>query len=137
ARFLHGALAGIHRLAPGVEDARGGVRRLRRLEARAGIVQRAFGVEQRLGRVGAGDRFFVDRFLGRGLGALARVERVVEGLAVVALADRVVGALEGVLGGGALFAGVLIGAGGAGRVDRALRLLHFLVGGIAARRTRD
>ena len=44
------------------------------------------------------------------------------------------GALERVLGGGELVAGVLIGAGGARRVDRALRLLHFLVGGIAARR---
>ena len=82
-------------------------------------------------------RLAVDRLLGGGLRALARVERGVERLAVVALVDRLAGALERVLGGGELVAGVLIGAGGAGGVDGALRLLHFFVGGIAARRAGD
>ena len=76
----------------------------------------------------------VDRRLRRGLGLLARVERVVEREAIVALDDRVLRALERVLRGGELVAGVLVGAARAGRVDRALRLLHFLVGRIAAAR---
>src|SRR5207253_1723109 len=116
------------------ERARRHARRFGGLQPGARIVQRRVGAGQRGGRVGAGDRFLVDRFLGRSLSAFAGVERVVECLAVVALIDGVVGALQGGLGGGELVARVLIGAGGARGVDRALGLLHFPVGGIAAGR---
>src|SRR5262249_14184257 len=70
------------------------------------------------------------------LRALAGVERGVERLPVVALIHRLVRALQRVLGGGELLARVLIRAGGARGVDRALGLLHFLVRRIAARRGR-
>src|SRR5262249_44789396 len=76
--------------------------------------------------------FLVDGVPGRGLRALARVERVVQRLTVIALIDGAAGALQGVFSGGGLLARGLIGAGGARGVDRALRLLHFPVGGIGA-----
>src|SRR5204863_6205870 len=97
-----------------------------------GIVQGGFGGGQSALGVGAGGGFLVDRFLGGRLGALACVEGAVERLAVIALRDGVVGALERLFRRRELFAGVLVGAGGACRVDRALRLLHFFFGGIAA-----
>src|SRR5262249_55532462 len=78
----------------------------------------------------------VHGFLGGNLRALAGIERGVERRAIVALLDRRVGALERVFGRGEFLAGVLIRAGGARGIDGALRLLHFLVGRIAARRGR-
>ena len=58
--------------------------------------------------------------------------RVAERLAVVAGGDGFFGSLERVLGGGELGGGELVGAGGAGRIDRALRLVHFLIGRLGA-----
>ena len=58
--------------------------------------------------------------------------RVAERLAVIAGGDGLFGSLERVAGGGELGGGELVGAGGAGRIDRALRLVHFLVGGLGA-----
>ena len=78
----------------------------------------------------------VGRLFGRGLRAFAAVERVIQRQAVVALVDGVV-VLQRVFGRGELLARVLIGAGGARGIDRALRLLHFFVGRIAARRRRE
>ncbi len=75
--------------------------------------------------------------LGGILGALAAVERVVEGEAVVARRHRRAGARQRGLRGGEFFGGVHVGAGGTRRVDRALRLLHLLVGRVAAARRRE
>ena len=74
-----------------------------------------------------GDGLLVGSLAGRGLGALAGVERVIERLPVIALGGRVVGSLQGGLGGGEFRRGVLRGAGGAGRGDGALGLIHFLL----------
>ena len=101
------------------------------------IGKRRGGLGNRLVGIGACGGLLVDGLLGGVLRALARVERVVERLAVVALIDGVVRALERVFRRGELLARVLVGAGGARDVDRALRLLHFLVGRVAARRVPD
>ena len=85
----------------------------------------AFGLAARVGAA-------IDRQLGGVLRALAAVERVAERLAVVAGGDGLFGLLERVDGGGEFGGGELVGAGGAGRVDRALRLIHFLVGRLGA-----
>ena len=79
----------------------------------------------------------VGGLLARRSGALAAVERVVERQPVVALIDGVVRVLQRVVGRREFLGGVPIGAGRARGVDRALRLLHFLVGRIAAARQRD
>ena len=63
---------------------------------------------------------------------LAAVERFVERLAVVALADGILRAFERVGGGRVLGGRVAVGARGARRVDGALRLVHLFVRGIAA-----
>ena len=55
---------------------------------------------------------------------------MIEGQAVVALRHGIVGVLERGGGRGELGGGVAIGAGRARRVDGALRLIHFLVGGV-------
>ena len=65
-------------------------------------------------------------------GALAAVERVVQRQPIVALLDGVVRVLQRLDGRGEFLGGVPIGAGGARRIDRVLRLLDFFVGRIAA-----
>ena len=60
-----------------------------------------------------------------------------QGLAVIAGGGGVFGSLERVDGGGELGGGELVGAGGAGRIDGALRLVHFLVGGLGAAGGKD
>ena len=77
--------------------------------------------------------------LGGILGALTAVERVVEGETVVARHHRGVGTRERGLRGGEFFGGVHLGAGRKSRVDRALRLLHLFLRGVAAacRREQD
>ena len=76
----------------------------------------------------------VGRLLGRGLRALAAVERVVERQAVVALRDgRRCDRFERIHGRRELDAGVPIRAGGARGIDRALGLLHLSVGRLRAR----
>ena len=69
---------------------------------------------------------------GRFLRMLARVQRVVERLAVVALVDRFVRFLQRRGGGGVLVGGVLVGAGGARGIDRALRLVDLFLRGFAS-----
>src|SRR5262245_50147528 len=110
------------------------MRGLRGAQLRMRVVERGHAVEQGALGFAARGRPSVGGFLGGVLRALASVQRVIEGEAIVALRDGVVGALERFLRRGELFGGVLIGAGGARRVDRALRLLDFLVGRICARR---
>jgi hypothetical protein len=110
------------------------VRGLGHFQLGAGVVQRGVGFGQRALGVGAGRSLLVDRLFGGGLCALACVERGVECQAVVTLDDRVMGTFEGVFGRGEFLAREPIGAGGARGIDRRLRLLDFLVGGIAARR---
>ena len=85
----------------------------------------AFGLAARVGAA-------VDRQLGGVLRALAAVEGVAQRLAVIAGGDGLFGSLERVDGGGEFSGGELVGAGGAGRVDRALRLIHFLAGRLGA-----
>ena len=68
---------------------------------------------------------------------LAALERVVERQPVVADRDRFVGVFERVDRGGVLSCCVPVGAGRAGGVDRALGLIHFLVGRGPAREAKE
>ncbi len=70
--------------------------------------------------------------LGGGLRALAAFERLAEREAVVALPDGVLRALQRVDSRRVVLCGIAVGAGGAGGVDGALRLMKFLVWRIAA-----
>ena len=63
------------------------------------------------------------------LRAVVRVERPGEGEPIVALGDRVVGVLKRGGGVGVLLGRVLLGAGGAGRVERALREVDLFLRG--------
>ena len=134
ARFLHGVL-GVGYAAPsGVEGVTGDPSALRSLERGLRVGERAvrvgegvFGVTPRSGLAAGG-------LLRRVLRALARVERVIEGEPVVAIRDGIVGALEGVGGGGEFVVRELVGAGGARGINRALRLLQLFLRRIAAGR---
>lgn len=106
---------------------------MRTLDGRVGRQQRALGLAPRGGLAIGG-------FARRVLRALARVERVAEREAVVARADGFFGSRERGAGRLELLAGVSVGAGSPGGVDRPLRLMHFFVGGFGAgdrRRDRD
>lgn len=85
----------------------------------------ALGVAARIGAP-------VDGHLGGVLGAFAAVDRVAECLAVVAGGDGFFGSLECAGGGGEFLGGKSLGAGGARRFNRALRLIHFFVGRLGA-----
>ena len=89
--------------------------------------QRQFG--RRDGALGqaAGHGLLVRGLAGRGLCALAGIERVIERLPEIALGGRFVGSLQRCLRGGELRRGVLRGAGSASRGDGALGLIHFLL----------
>jgi hypothetical protein len=65
---------------------------------------------------------------------LAGIERARQRQAVVALADRVVGLLQGGSGLPELGAGVLLGAGGACGIDGPLGAVDFLLWGLGAAR---
>ncbi len=108
-------------------------RGFRRFEAGPRFGERGRRVGERALRVGTGGRLAVAGFLGRVLGALARIERVVQGEPVVALVDGLVGAAQRVLGGGELVVRVEVGAGRFGRVDRALGLLDLFLRRFTAR----
>src|SRR5262249_40373643 len=105
------------------------------LELAARFGESGGGVGDCLLGIDAGRRLLVDRVFRGGLGALAGVQPLVQRLAVIPLIARLARALERALGRGELLVRVLVGAGGARRVDRALRLLHFPVRRIGARRT--
>lgn len=93
-------------------------------------VDRAFGVAPELRHpFGAGTGGIARPFLG--------VEREAQGLAIVALFDRGVRARERVGGRLDLLGRELIGAGGPGRFDGALRLIELFVGRLRARARRE
>ena len=135
ARFLHGGLVVSDR------PARGRRRRWAATRAPSAVLSRArasssarpAAATARLASVRAAALRLTASLLGV-LRAFARVERAVEGEPVVALVDRVGGALQRGLGRGELVAGVLLGAGGARRRRSRCGLLQFLVGRIAAGR---
>jgi len=76
-------------------------------------------------------------FPGGVLGVLAAVERLVEGLPVVALRHGILRAFEGVGRRRELTGGVPICAGGSRRVDRTLGLIHLLVGRVGTGHEKD
>lgn len=129
---MHGSLGVGHRL-PGLSDA--SARRAHVfgdfqfganvVESRVDRAQRVVGLDSRGG-------FVVGRQFGGVLRSLAAVDRVVEGEAIVALSDGVVGLLQQILRGRELVARIAIRAGGARRVDGALGLLHLPVGRFGA-----
>ncbi len=83
-------------------------------------------------RIGARDGLMVGRLACRILRALAAVQCVVEREPIIALGDGVLCFFQGILRGCVLVARVAVGAGRPRGVDRALRLLHLFLRGIAA-----
>ena len=79
----------------------------------------------------------IGRFLGGALSVLTAVERVIEGKPIVARIDRLVRVFERLLRREELFVRVLVGAGSAGGVDGALRLIYLFVGRSAASSDRE
>src|SRR5262249_52884757 len=107
------------------------------LDRRLGRGQRGGGGGNRALGIAAGSSLVLRPVLAGGLGALAGVERQVQRHPVVAFADRVVRALEGVGGGGEFFAGVMRRAGAARGINGGLRVLEFLVGRASATTARE
>ena len=103
-----------------------------RTQPRARIDNRERRIVQRAIGVGFGFGFLVDGVLGRGLGAIARIERVVERLAIVVCGDSRLRALNRLLCGVEFFARITVGAGRARFVDGLLCLLEFFGWGIVA-----
>src|SRR3954468_20477354 len=132
ARFLHVPLGIGDRTAQGRQRAGRRPRTLERPHLHLRGNERGGGGGNRAIRVDAGGGLAVGGELGGVLGPLAAVERVVQRQPVVTLLDGFVGVLQRLLRRGELLVRVLIGAGRARRVDRALRLLHFFLRWIAA-----
>ena len=129
ARFLQVCAGVAQRGLPGAERLRGRGRFCRGAQCRLQPIdeRRDFAVERF--RFGPGPRPPVG---GQPLGldgALPRVERVVQRLAIVALPDGRVGLVERRGGGGVFRGRVALGAGRTGGVDGAARLIDFLLRG--------
>jgi NAD-dependent deacetylase len=108
-------MGGVGRLQPCRGDGDGG----------GDLRQQAFGLAARR-------RLLVGRHLGRVLCTLAAVECVVQREPIIAVGHCSARAVERINRGLVLVGGVLLGTGGASRVDGALRLVQFLLGRVAA-----
>ncbi len=125
ARFLQSASAFSENAAAVLQLARGDACGVRRFQSRLELLDPCGGVgNPRLGGHTRA-RFAVDRLPSGVLGTLPGVERIAERLTEVALIDRVVRFLQRRRGGRVLVRRVLVGAGRACGVDRALSLIDF------------
>ncbi len=93
-------------------------------------------VDQGVGRA-LGLRLGVGGLANGVLRALACVDRVAQGLTVVALLDGVARLLQASHGRGVFLRRELVGAGGPGEIDGCLRLVDLLPGRLGASRRRD
>lgn len=134
ARFLHGGITVGNRAARSGKASWRHTRGLGGLQLRPRVAEGRNGVVERALRAGPRGGSAARALRLRVLCAFARVERVIEGGAVVALRDGVVRALQGILRGVEFVSGELIGAGSSRLVDCRLRLLQLFVGRIAAPR---
>lgn len=128
ARFLQGLARRVERGARGPECAGGDAGGLCSLQPALEFFQMRGERDDAGFGLAARGRLAVGRGARRVLPALARVERVAERLFVVALLDGVVRFLQRGGGRAVLVFRVLLGAGGARRVDGALCLIEFFLG---------
>ena len=125
ARFLQSASALSEHAAAVLQLARGDACGVRRFQSRLELLDPCGGVGNlRLGGHTRA-RFAVGRLPSGVLGALPGVERIAERLTEVALVDRSCAFCNADVAAGVLVRRVLVGAGRARGVDRALRLIDF------------
>lgn len=106
--------------------------RLTGLQSPARVIQRRVGFDERPLRLSASDCLVVRGILCGRLRVLAAVHGVAERQSIVAIGDGLARLLQGILGRDEFVMRVLGRAGCARGVDRALRLLHLVFGGIVA-----
>jgi DNA repair protein RadC len=125
ARFLQRYLRRLDRRASSRERAAGHSRAFGSLQSLFGAIERRRDLAEPALRRTAKNRLLGGCFLGRSLGPIAAVQRIVQREPIVALRDRLLRALQRLDGGVVLLGGVAIGTRGPCGIDRALGLIHL------------